>query len=429
MYLNYHEEELFKLLNNIIKENGINTSIFVVGGWVRNKILNIPSNNDIDLVLDNITGKEFSKYFTTAKYIHEIKTNPDKSKNLETICIKIEIEDKIFDLDLCHFRKECYEKFNSRIPTIKKANINEDALRRDFTINSLYYNINKKTVIDVTGFGLCHIKSKYISTPIDPSITLFEDPLRGLRALRFHCQLNFNINTQIINVLSLKDYHDILNNKVSKERIGMEIVKMLKTSNYKKGIILMNNINLTECIFNKNMLITNDIIELFNELDKKNLANLENILALWLWDFYPQTKYILMDKLKLSKKISSKVDKLQKLGRNFQKFDDYTDIGICIQKSNDPYYKRKSIWIDSAIISNTYDKIYNCVEKQQLHNFWNMEPYFNGNELQKEFNLQPGKIIKGLINEQYCYRIKYPNCNIKEVTNHLKIYLENYYLL
>lgn len=70
----------------------------------------------------------------------------------------------------------------------------EDALRRDFTINSLFYNINTKQVEDYTERGLSDIANRVIRTPLEPLITFTDDPLRVLRCFRFRARFNFDIH-------------------------------------------------------------------------------------------------------------------------------------------------------------------------------------------------------------------------------------------
>lgn len=103
-----------------------------------------------------------------------------------------------------------------------------DALRRDFTINSLFYNIDTAQVEDWTEKGISDIYNKIIRTPLDPLVTFKDDPLRVLRCFRFKSRFNFKVDEDIYKSLSNNEVHDSLKLKVSKERIGIELAGMLK---------------------------------------------------------------------------------------------------------------------------------------------------------------------------------------------------------
>ena len=161
------EQKLFDLVLDVCKKYELKTIIRVAGGWVRDKLLN-KVTHDIDLTLDDITGANFAnyinKYLTTLGEkeirISVIKLNPEKSKHLETATFRM---DKL-DVDLTNLRAESYNE-NSRIPIMKFGTAHEDALRRDFTINSLFYNLNSKKIEDFTKNGLNDLKIGIIRSP------------------------------------------------------------------------------------------------------------------------------------------------------------------------------------------------------------------------------------------------------------------------
>lgn len=207
-----------------------NVTARVAGGWVRDKIMGI-SSNDMDIALENISGYNFalllqSNFSKSISKVSIIQTNPEKSKHLETAVCKI--KDKM--VDFVNLRTEIYS--DSRIPIIIPSNPYEDAFRRDLSINSLFYNIETKEVEDFTKIGLYDIRNHILRTPLDPYLTFKDDPLRILRVFRFRAKLNFNIHDSIIKALENEDLKDMLSKKVSKERISIELIKILK---YKLG--------------------------------------------------------------------------------------------------------------------------------------------------------------------------------------------------
>lgn len=98
-----------------------------------------------------------------------IQANPDQSKHLETATLRL----CGLPIDLVHLRSETYTK-ESRIPTIEVGTPEEDARRRDFTVNSLFYNINLQKVEDFTSMGLDDLKSGVIRTPLDAQVTFLD---------------------------------------------------------------------------------------------------------------------------------------------------------------------------------------------------------------------------------------------------------------
>lgn len=130
---------------------------------------------------ENEVGEHISGFGVT-------KLNPEQSKNLRTATIKI--NDNF--IDIVNLRTEKYSE-DSRIPIIEIGTAKEDALRRDLTINALFYNIVTQEIEDLTEKGLDDIKNGIIRTPLDPFITFKDDPLRILRVFRFAGRFNYKV--------------------------------------------------------------------------------------------------------------------------------------------------------------------------------------------------------------------------------------------
>lgn len=207
------------------------------GGWVRDKLLG-SSSHDIDISISSMTGKEFTdsmKYaFSSTSeeseygpdiigHLANIPANPEKSKHLETVTTKL----LGFDVDLVNLRKETYCE-DSRNPTIQHGTPEEDAFRRDSTVNALFYNLQTGEVEDFTGRGLNDLEAGLIKTPLDPYQTFKDDPLRILRSIRFASRLGFKIDSRDEQAMSDKENQEALRLKISRERFGVEITKMLR---------------------------------------------------------------------------------------------------------------------------------------------------------------------------------------------------------
>lgn len=212
------------------------------GGWVRDKLLGKPSH-DIDVAINCMTGETFGEKLrgfcdipeNKQKHslrtedignLHKIEKNPEKSKNLETATVKL----FGLDVDFVNLRTETYTE-DSRNPQVEFGTAEEDALRRDATVNALFYNIHTGEVEDFVG-GLPDMEAGIIRTPMDPFQTFMDDPLRVLRLIRFASRLQFSIATTTMECMGDARVHDALRAKISRERVGVEVEKMLKGKNY-----------------------------------------------------------------------------------------------------------------------------------------------------------------------------------------------------
>lgn len=153
-----HEQKIFDTLLEVAKKHELKTTIRVNGGWVRDKML-MKGSKDIDFALDDMYGSEFAEMLSAHLYPGEknkfgvIKANSEKAKHLETATLKVH---GTF-IDLVNLRSEEYTE-ETRHPIIKPGTPLEDALRRDLTINSMFYNINEKKIEDFTEKGIEDLK-------------------------------------------------------------------------------------------------------------------------------------------------------------------------------------------------------------------------------------------------------------------------------
>ena len=207
------------------------------GGWVRDKLLGVTSH-DIDVGISSLTGERFGvmmkQYLedpeTQARHptrslgtLAVIRENPGRSKHLETAKTKI----CGIEVDLVNLRKETYTE-ESRNPVVEFGTPEEDASRRDSTVNALFYNLSSDRVEDPTGQGLRDMDLKIIRTPMDPFTTFKDDPLRVLRCIRFASRLGYTIDAAALQSMGHPAILDALHLKISRERVGDEVSKMLK---------------------------------------------------------------------------------------------------------------------------------------------------------------------------------------------------------
>eukprot|EP00605_Chrysophyceae_sp_TOSAG23-4_P002850 GSChrysophyteH1.ASY1.ANO1.3139.1 assembled CDS len=229
--LDQQENEIFSVLINCLKWRGNeSTTLRVAGGWVRDKLLG-KSSSDIDIAIDDQTGvifatsvNEYLKSIGVASHrLAVIMANPEQSKHIETAKLKV----LGLPIDFVNLRSESYTE-DSRVPDIKFGSAVEDAERRDLTINSLFYNINTATIEDLTNCGLKDLRNGIIRTPLNPLVTFRDDPLRILRTIRFSARLGFAIDDGIVQASRNAEVQHIFSNKVSRERMLIEVQGMLQ---------------------------------------------------------------------------------------------------------------------------------------------------------------------------------------------------------
>lgn len=267
------EEKIFKTLLDINEKYELNTTFRVAGGWVRDKLLGKESQ-DIDISIDTMTGAKFGEYLKKEKHIkvHVIEQNHEQSKHLEVVTGKIEG----IEIDIVNLRSETYQ--DSRIPEIKVGTPQEDAERRDLTINSLFYNINTNKVEDFTGKGLSDIKEGLIRTPLDPEQTFRDDPLRILRAVRFHVKYRFKLDPQLmLTVMNSDEIRTFLFTKVSPERRLIELRKMID-SNPNETVMTLSTLHILKPLMDMEHFAPSNYFADIKTKDPKELAKEEDLI-------------------------------------------------------------------------------------------------------------------------------------------------------
>ncbi|PNH11388.1 CCA tRNA nucleotidyltransferase, mitochondrial [Tetrabaena socialis] len=180
-----------------------------------------------------------------ARHAAVIQSNPDQSKHLETARMKI---GDVW-IDLVNLRSETYAA-DSRIPTMTFGTPEQDALRRDFTVNALFYNISAGGVVeDLTGRGLQDLRDGLIRTPLPPMETFLDDPLRVLRAVRFGTRFSFRLHPDILLAAGSEQVRVALASKISKERIGTELEGMFNGPAPVEAVRLLQSLGLFPAVF------------------------------------------------------------------------------------------------------------------------------------------------------------------------------------
>ncbi|KIA84687.1 tRNA nucleotidyltransferase [Kaistella solincola] len=429
--------KLFKLISEVAQKNG--QTVFIVGGYVRDLLLHRSAPTDIDFVTEG-------NGMTLAKAVaHEIEPTPKVSlfKNYGTAMFK----HKGLDLEFVGARKESYAE-HSRNPSVENGTLEDDQKRRDFTINALAISLNPENfgeLIDPFD-GLKDLQHKILRTPLEPSQTYSDDPLRMMRAIRFASTLKFKIEENSLNAISKEAARIKI---VSMERIMVEFNKIMLSEKPSLGLKLLEKTGILPLIIPE-LTALRGIEEVEGQTHKDNFwhtlevvdnisQNTDNLWLRWAallhdigkaptkkflegsgWTFHGHeflgSKMVknLFHRLKLPLGSDMKyVQKLVKLSSRpialidddtsdaalrrllFDAGDDLEDLfTLCkadiTTKNASKQAKFKRNFEEVAV------KIKEVEEKDQVRNF---QPPISGEEIMELFNLKPGREI-GILKEK-----------------------------
>jgi tRNA nucleotidyltransferase/poly(A) polymerase len=233
--------------------------IYKVGGCVRDRLLGLDSKDiDFTFVLDDLNQSvgegfdEMTEYLKSEGYEIFLSTS-----EMFTIRAKFPVNHKFKGMvaDFVMARKEVGYTEGTRRPILKLGNLEDDLVRRDFTLNAMAEDIDGN-LIDLFD-GQWALENRLLITPKDASITMLDDPLRLLRAFRFSITKGFTITPRIWETCLMDSVVDKLEKVVSGERIREEVFKMFKHNTIETLDLMreINNINprIIEIMFGKGM--------------------------------------------------------------------------------------------------------------------------------------------------------------------------------
>lgn len=281
-------DKTIKNILNKLEDN--NFKAYVVGGYVRDYLLGI-SSLDIDICTNALP-----------KDLHKLFPNNNNSNNYGGFNILA----KAYNIDITTFRKEL--SYENRKPTelVYIDSLEEDILRRDFTINSICMDKDEK-IIDLVG-GVNDLNNRVIRMLGNNKKRLEEDPLRILRGIRFASILDFNLDEELFE--SMEETRELVST-LSLDRIKQELTKILLSKNFRKGLNLLRELHLLEIIgidYDEDIVYVSDISGMWAQLkinknysftkqENMNIINIRKIISLGKIDSYVLFTYGLYNSL------------------------------------------------------------------------------------------------------------------------------------
>jgi len=238
-YHNYRkalDHKIFSIISRAADD--LEVDAYVIGGFVRDHILQRGEPKDIDVVAVG-SGIEL------AQKVSELLPNKPKVQVFQNFGTAM-LRANDMEIEFVGARKESYRK-DSRKPIVENGSLEDDQNRRDFTINALALKLNDQGYGDLLDpfDGYKDLQDWIIKTPLDPDITYSDDPLRMYRAIRFASQLNFMIEANSLDAIKRNSKRIKI---ISKERIVDELNKILLSKQPSKGLSLLFKTGLLEKI-------------------------------------------------------------------------------------------------------------------------------------------------------------------------------------
>lgn len=233
--MNYKEAiagEIFSFITEASKKLSLKT--YVIGGFVRDFILQRGTAKDIDIVT-------VGSGIALAEKVANLLPNTPKVQVFKTYGTAM-LRYKDLEIEFVGARKESYSEA-SRNPTVLEGTLKDDQNRRDFTINALAISLNEAdlgSLLDPFS-GIVDLENQLIKTPLNPDITYSDDPLRMLRAIRFASQLGFTIEEKSLQSIT-KNAHRL--QIITRERIVEELHKIMLSKKPSVGFLLLEQTGL-----------------------------------------------------------------------------------------------------------------------------------------------------------------------------------------
>ena len=227
-------QPVFRRISETVDAMGLRA--YVVGGYVRDYYLRRPCT-DIDVV---VVGSGIAVAEALGR---QLRTKVSVFKTFGTAMLHIDG----MEVEFVGARRESYSP-DSRKPHVEDGTLEDDQRRRDFTINAMAWSLNADSYGELVDpfEGMYDLEDCIIRTPCDPDITFSDDPLRMMRGVRFASQLGFDIEEETFEAIRRNRERIRI---VSKERIAVELNKIVMSPRPSIGFELLDATGLLELIF------------------------------------------------------------------------------------------------------------------------------------------------------------------------------------
>ena len=230
--------KISKIVSDLSTESNIKS--YLVGGCVRDLMLNPSADSiDIDIMVEG-DGISFAKLLAKKMNVPKVVPFP------KFATAKIPYHE--YEIEVASARLESYDKSSRNPSSIQISNIQDDLLRRDFTINAMAVSLNENNFGEFFDpfNGMEDLKNKILKTPLNPDNTFSDDPLRMMRACYFASKLSLEIEPECL--LSIQNNSERIS-IVSQERITNELFKILGTDRPSIGLNILQQSGLMEYVF------------------------------------------------------------------------------------------------------------------------------------------------------------------------------------
>lgn len=395
--------QVMDYLRDIIDGTEFEGHVFAVGGCVRDKNLG-RDIKDIDLVVDLLNGGiVFAKHLQTRGYTEGTVV---VYENYGTAMVRLK-EFPDVELEFVQTRKESYHDAKTRNPDTCFGTIEDDCMRRDFTINALYYNISEGKEYDFNGNGLKDLKDGIIDTCGDPDIIFDEDPLRILRAARFSSRLGYSI--------SERTKRGIRKNKgrleiISQERVTDEFNKIMSGPNPDIGFRLLCDYGLLPLILPE---LTDTYVtdETLSDMKKIMLTaqdeEMDQLSLELTYLSYIAGSDLFRDAMRRMKYSNDMIDKIHLYATLFENAVFVNDMHSTVHLRQIEYNAgtKENYEIAYALLKTLSDKLWFKMSPNEEHVLFGYTLPVNGNDVMEILGIGPGpkigKILDDLMNDAF----------------------------
>lgn len=402
-----------KTLAGLLAGTKFEHHVFAVGGSVRDYVMG-SEIKDIDLVADIEDGG-----IELAEHLHvsgHLAYPPVIYPTYGTCMFRLKKFPDV-ELEAVHTRGEQYHDRNSRNPQTHFSDIRDDSIRRDLTINALYYDIFSGDVLDPTGKGLDDIHNEVIRTSNEnPNIVFDDDPLRILRVIRFSAKYGWRIEETTYTAMSR--YKDRLS-IISRERITQEYVNMLNTKNPHFAMGNVSSLGLWDVVTGAEMTdrMKKNVTKALFECAKDDRP-LYTKLAVIYNEFDERCVYDILHKLKFSNTDAKNVSKL--IGHLHDFDTDCSDKNIRLTQVR---FRRarfyELVWAMQALGMENANIVFRKTNTSVCDMFGYKLP-LDGNDIINELGIGSGAMVGVILDEMLHVVCENPLVTRDELLEHYK---------